>query len=216
MKAKKFSAVLEKGDAALGWTVVRVPFEPREAWPGMVRQRVRGTVNGFAFRTSIFPAVSGGHCLLVNKKMQAGGGVKLGAKAQFVLEPDMEDRPAELPEELDMLLDEAEGLREWYSELSESTRRELGKWIDGVKSEESRRKRAEQTAERMLAAMEGETELPPLIAAAFRRRPKAKVGWEKMTAHQRRGELMAVFYYQSPEAREKRVGKLCDLAERKA
>jgi hypothetical protein len=54
------------------------------------------------------------------------------------------------------------------------------------------------------------------LVAAFKRRPKAKAGWAKMTAAQRRGEMMAVFYYQSPEAREKRVGKLCDLAEKKA
>lgn len=213
---KKFSAVLEKGENGLGWTVVRVPFEPREAWPGMIRHRVCGTVNGFAFRTSLFPYLAGGFYLLVNKAAQKGGGVKLGGKADFTLEPDMAERPAELPEELDALLDEAEGLREWYGELSESMRREIGKWIAGVKSEESRRKRAEQTAERMLAAMEGEVELPPVIAAAFRQRPKAKAGWEKMSQHQRRGELMAVFHYLSPESRQKRVGKLCDLAEKKA
>lgn len=216
MKAQKFSAVLEKGDKSLGWTVAQVPFEPRELWPKMVRQRVCGTINGFAFRTSLFPDPRGGHIILVNKAMQDGGGVRLGGKAAFVLEPDMEERPAELPEELDVLLDEAEGLREWYGELSESMRRELGKWIYGVKSAESRRKRAEQCAERMLAAMEGEVELPPIIAAAFRKRPKAKAGWQKMTQHQRRGELMAVFYYQSPEARQKRVDRLCDLAEAKA
>jgi len=33
---------------------------------------------------------------------------------------------------------------------------------------------------------------------------------------QRRQHLLGVFYYQSPEAREKRVGKLCDEAEKKA
>ena len=128
----------------------------------------------------------------------------------------MEARPAELPDELAALLDEAEGLREWYDALSEYTRREIGKWVLGVKSDEARMRRAEQMAERLLGAMEGEKELPPVIAAAFRRRPKAKTGWAKMTATQRRGELMAVFYYQTPEAREKRVGKLCDEAEKKA
>lgn len=76
-------------------------------------------------------------------------------------------------------------------------------------------RRAEQAAERLLAAMEGERELPPVIEAAFRKRPKARVGWAKMTPVQRRGELMAVFHYQTPEARERRVGKLCDLAEKR-
>jgi hypothetical protein len=219
-RAKTFQAILEKGDRALGWTIARVPFEPSEVWPKMVRLRVRGEVQspggtGFAFRTSLFPDPRGLFYLLVNKAMQQGGGVALGAMAEFSLQPDMEARAAELPDELAVLLDDEPGLREWYDELTEYTRRELGKWVMGVKSDDARMRRAEQAAERLLAAMEGECELPPVIAAAFRRRPKAKVGWEKMTALQRRGELLAVFYYQSPEARQKRVERLCDEAEKR-
>ena len=215
MAAKKFRAVLEKGDRSLGWTVARVPFVPSEAWPKMVRLRVRGEVNGFGFRTSLFPDPRGGFYLLVNKVTQHGAGVVAGDVAEFRLEPDLEARAAELPDELAVLLDDEPGLREWYDELTEYTRREIGKWVLGVKSDEARMRRAEQMAERLLATMEGEKELPPVLAVAFRRRPKAKAGWEKMTAAQRRAGLMAVFYYQTPEAREKRVGKLCDEAEKR-
>ncbi|HEY5329142.1 MAG TPA: YdeI/OmpD-associated family protein [Acidobacteriaceae bacterium] len=212
---------MEKGDRALGWTIARVPFDPAKAWKTRVRLRVRGDVNGFAFRTSLFPDAGtgvrpGGFYLLVNKAMQTGGRARLGQVAEFRLEPDLEERAAELPDELAVLLDEEEGLREWYDELTEYTRREIGKWIAGVKSDASRIKRAEQMAERLLATMEAELELPPVVAAAFRRRPKAKAGWAKMTPLQRRGELMAVFYYQASEAREKRVGKLCEVAEKRA
>jgi hypothetical protein len=214
-KSKMFRAALEKGDRSLGWTIARVPFEPSEIWPKMVRLRVRGEINGFAFRTSLFPDPRGGFYLLVNKAMQQGAMVSSGAMAEFSLQPDMEARAAELPDELAVLLDDEPGLREWYDELTEYTRRELGKWIAGVKSDEARMRRAEQAAERLLAAMEGERELPLVVEAAFRKRPKARVGWEKMTPLQRRGELMAVFHYQTPEAREKRVGKLCDLAEKR-
>jgi uncharacterized protein YdeI (YjbR/CyaY-like superfamily) len=217
-RVKSFRAVLEPLGPALGWTIARVPFEPAKVWKQMVRLRVRGEVNGFAFRTSLFPPGQGqaGYFLLVNKAMQRGGDVRLGEMAEFRLEPDLEERAAELPDELAVLLDEVEGLRAWYDELTEYTRREIGKWIAGVKSDVSRMKRAEQMAERLLATMEAEVELPPVIAAAFRRRPKARLGWEKMTPLQRRNELMAVFYYQTPEAREKRLGKLCDAAEKKA
>jgi len=216
MATKRFKAVLEKLGDGLGWTIARVPFEPSEVWKGMVRLRVRGTVNGFEFRTSLFPVTGGGYFLLVNKAMQRGGDVGRGELAEFTLEPDMEAREAELPDELAVLLDDEPGLREWYDELSEYTRREIGKWVLGVKSDEARMRRAEQIAERLLGAMEGEKELPPAIAAAFRRRPKAKAGWEKMTVTQRRNELMAVYYYQTPEAREKRVRKLCEMAEKRA
>ena len=76
-------------------------------------------------------------------------------------------------------------------------------------------RRAQQMAERLLATMEAELELPPLVARALHR-PKAKAGWERMTPMQRRSELMGVFYYQTPEARERRVQKLVEAAERRA
>ncbi len=214
-KVKRFKAVLEKGNRALGWTVARVPFEPAKEWKQMVRLRVRGEVNGLAFRTSLFPDERGGFCLLVNRAMQAGAGVKLGDTAEFKLEADLEPREAELPDELAVLLDEEPGLREWYDGLTEYMRREIGKWVMDVKSDEARMRRAEQMVERLLATMEGERELPPVIEAAFRARPKAKAGWAKMTPVQRRAELMAVFYYQTVEARQKRVEKLCDAAEKR-
>lgn len=215
-KVKSFKAALEHLGPGLGWTIARVPFEPGDVWKQMLRLRVRGSVNGFAFRTSLFPDARGGFFLLVNKAMQKGGNVRLGEAAEFRLEPDLEARPAELPDELAVLLDEVEGLRGWYDALTEYTRREIGKWIELAKSDASRMKRAEQVAERLLATMEAEVELPPLIAAALRRRPNAKAGWAKMTPLQRRNELMAVFYYRSPEAREKRLAKLCDGAEKRA
>lgn len=218
-RAKCFQAVLEKGSRALGWTIARVPFPLAELQSAsgkpMVRLRVCGTVNGFAFRTSLFPDARGGFHLLVNRAMQAGAGVGLGDVAEFRLQPDLDPRDAELPDELAALLDEEPGLREWFDALSESMRREIGKWAMEPKSDAGRMRRAEQLAERLLATMQGERELPPVIEAAFRAHPRARAGWARMTATQRRGELLAVFYYQTPEARQKRVQKLVEAAERR-
>jgi uncharacterized protein YdeI (YjbR/CyaY-like superfamily) len=86
--------------------------------------------------------------------------------------------------------------------------------VQGVKSDAARMRRAEQMAERLLATMEAEVELPPVIEAAFRLRSKARAGWVRMTPTQRRAELLGVFYYQTPEARQRRVEKLCDVAEK--
>src|ERR1700678_1923808 len=148
--------------------------------------------------------------------MQRALGAGIGVTAEFAVAPDLEPREAELPDDLAALLDDEPGLRGWYDGLTEYMRREIGKWVLGVKSDEARMRRAQQMAERLLATMEGERELPPVIVGAFQARPKARAGWAKMTPAQRRGELMAVFYYQTPEARQKRVGALCDGAEKKA
>jgi hypothetical protein len=217
-KPQTFKAMLEKDVQSLGWTIARVPFVPAAVWPTMVRLRVRGEVNGFAFRTSLFPVVgrAGEFFLLVNRTMQAGAGASLGAMAEFRLEPDLEEREAELPDTLAALLDGEDGLREFYDNMTEYARREIGKWVLGVKSEDAQMRRAEQMAERLMLTMEGERELPPIVEAAFKRRAKARTGWKNLTETQRRHELFAVFYYKAGPARDKRVQGLCEVAEKRA
>ena len=73
-RARTFHAPLEQGSLALGWIIARVPFDPAEVWPKMIRLSVRGEINGFAFRTSLFPDPRGGFYLLVNRVMQKEAG----------------------------------------------------------------------------------------------------------------------------------------------
>ena len=209
--AKRFRAVLEPLQGGLGWVIVWLPFDVETVWKKMVRLRVTVEVGGEVFRTSLFTATQrGGHFLLVNKKMQKAAGAGLGAMVDFTIAPDLEERKPAVPPELVKLLKTQKRLAKWYEGLSESTRWEIGKWIDGVKGAASRQRRVEQMAERLMLAMEGERELPPVIEVAFRRFPAARKGWEAMTATQRRSHLLAVFHYQGPEARDKRVWKLVE------
>ncbi len=191
--------------------VARLPFDVEAAWKKKVRLRVKVEVGGEVFRTSLFAdAHRGGHFVLVNKKMQKAAEAKVGAMVDFTIAPDLEERTPEIPPELAKLLKTHKRLAKWYEGLSESTRWEIAKWIHGVKGAEARERRAEQIAERLMLTMEGEKELPPVMEVAFRGTPAARRGWEKMTELQRRANLMAVFYYQSPEAREKRVRKVVE------
>jgi uncharacterized protein YdeI (YjbR/CyaY-like superfamily) len=209
--AKRFRAVLEPLQGGLGWVVAWLPFDVEAAWKKMVRLRVKVEIGGEVFRTSLFPgAQREGHFVLVNKKMQKAAGAGVGAMVDFTIAPDLDERTPAVPPELAKLLKTQKRLATWFEQLSESMRWEIGKWINGVKGAEARQRRAEQMAERLMLAMEGEKELPPVIDVAFRRTPAARKGWEAMTKAQRRMGLLAVFYYQSPEAREKRVRKLVE------
>jgi uncharacterized protein YdeI (YjbR/CyaY-like superfamily) len=209
--AKRFRAMLEPLPGGLGWVVAWLPFDIDAAWTKMVRLRVKLEIGGEVFRTSLFPgAQRGGHFVLVNKKMQKAAGAGVGAMVDFTIAPDLDERKPAVPPELAKMLKTQKRLAKWFEDLSESTRWEIAKWIDGVKGPEARQRRVEQMAERMMLAMEGEKELPPVIEVAFRRRPTARKGWEKMTKAQRRSNLFAVFYYQSPEARQRRVDKLVE------
>ena len=124
----------------------------------------------------------------------------------------MEERAAVAPPELALAMKGDRRLRKWFDRLSYSMRKEIGDWSMEPKSAEGRRKRAEAMAERLLLTLEGEIELPPILKAAFLRQPLARKGWEAMTAVQRRNQLLAIFYYQSPEARERRAAKVIDEA----
>ena len=209
--SKKFRGLLEPY-SILNWVIVKLPFDVARTWKTRNRLRVRGTVNGFAFRTSLFGSARDGHFLLVNKQMQKGAGARVGGMVEVVVEPDLEDRKTSVPPELAKLLKQHGALKKWYEQLSVSAHDNLARYINGPKSSEARFRRAEQMAERMMLAMEGERELPPILQMHFTRYPQARAGWEAMTPVQRRGHLLGIFYYQSPESREKRARKAIDEA----
>ncbi len=235
MARKKFQAVLERLGNELRWTIVTVPFDPATAWKERNRLRVRGTIRstgagspgarslgdgspkeggGFAFRTSLFRMKEGTCFLLVNKAMQKRARVTFGAMVEVELEPDLEKRVPETPAELEKLLRTDRTLRKWHDALNPSSRKWIADWVAQPKGADSRVKRAEQIAERMLLTMEGERVTPPILEAAFQRLPKAREGWKAMTALQRRQHLLGIYGYLSPESRQKRVQKTIEEALR--
>jgi uncharacterized protein YdeI (YjbR/CyaY-like superfamily) len=217
--AKFFKATLERMPSNLGWVIVRIPLDVPKIWGTRGMLKVKGEINGFAFRTSLFPTGKGYHYLLVNKRMQAGADARPGMVAQFRLAPDTEKRVATVPAELQRILDEERAFRRWFDQLNYSTRKWIADWIAQVKSPEARVRRAEQVAEQLLATMEAERELPPILKLAFASDPRAREGWQRMSPTHRRGHLLAIFYYRTPDARDRRIAKMLEdalaFAERK-
>jgi Domain of unknown function (DUF1905)/Bacteriocin-protection, YdeI or OmpD-Associated len=204
---KSFEATLDRGAGRLNWVIARIPFDVSQVWGTRAILRVQGSINGFAFRTSLFPTGDGRHVLLVNKKMQAGGKAGVGSAAHFVLEPDTAPRPVTMPVEFERALSEVRALRRWYDQLSPYTRKYTAAWVAEAKSTEARARRATQLAERLLATMEAERELPPILRTAFAQHPRAYEGWKQMSAAQRRGHLLGIFYYRDPKAQNRRVAQ---------
>ena len=213
-KVKKFHARLELLKDYLNWTVVRVPFDTKQTWPEMKRRRVKGTLNGVDFRTSLLTIAQGdGDCIVVYKKMQREAGVKPGDEVTVTLEPDFEQRQVILPDEFGRILKAEPELRRWFQgKLSQSDRSWIGYFIDQAKSAETRERRAEEMAERLMLTMEGELETPPILKLAFQRQPLAEQGWRAMTEVQRRRHLLGIFNCRTPETREKRVRAMMEQA----
>jgi uncharacterized protein YdeI (YjbR/CyaY-like superfamily) len=171
-------------------------------------RRVFGEINGFPFKTALIPAAKGqGHLLIVNKKMQAGAGVRARERALIKLSPDLGGRVIDLPPEFAKILKSNRAVKKFFDAISPSMRKGFCNFIADAKSAQTRRKRSEAMAESLMLAMEGELEPPPILRAAFQRQPEAGRGWNLMTPTQRRNHLLGIFYPQTVEGRERRAAK---------
>jgi uncharacterized protein YdeI (YjbR/CyaY-like superfamily) len=210
--AKSFKATLERIPSRLGWVIIRIPFDVSKVWGTRAKVRVKGEINGFAFRASVFPTSKGYHCMLIKRSMQTGANAALGETVHFRLVPDTAKRVAIVPAELQRILNEDRSFRRWFDELTFSMRKWICDWIVNVKNPASRVRRAEQVAEQLLSTMEAELDLPPILKLAFARDPRAYLGWQSMTPLQRRSHLLGIFYYRSPESRDRRIAKMMEEA----
>ena len=125
LRVQLFEARLERLRSRLRWVVVFIGFDAYGVWGLRGRIRVKGQINGFSFRTSLFPSRGIRHFLLVNKGMQKGGAVREGDLAQIMLEPDFEQRIAQIPSQLAGILKAERSLEGWYGKLNDSTRADI-------------------------------------------------------------------------------------------
>ena len=208
-KSKTFEAALERFSGnGLNWIIARLPFSVEKTWGVRGLMKVHVRVNAFDYRTSLFPTGRGEHFILVNKKVQKGARIFPGSVAAFSVTPDLTPRTLDLPRELREALHQERALRQWFDRLSYSIRKWLSDIVGDAKSPQVRIRRAERVAEQVMEAMEAEHELPPMIRLEFAKIPGAERTWKKMTAIQRRHNLLAIFYYRTPQSRTKRIHKI--------
>jgi len=203
---KTFRAKLEATGTSLRWVIARIPIDLKKAWPMWKSRRVLGEINRFAFKTALIPGSKGeGFVLIVNKRMLAGAGMRAGEKVQIRLSPDLGELVIDLPVEFARILKSDRALKKFFDDMSPSMRKGFTNLIADAKTKETRLKRAEQMAESLMLAMEGENEPPPILRAGFQRHPEARLGWENMTPIQRRNHLLGIFHSQTVQGREKRA-----------
>ena len=204
---KSFSAVLTRLQSSLNWVVIYFPFDSVKVWGTRGRLRVKGEINGFAFRTSLFATSEGKHLMIVNKKMQNGGNVRPGMKAQFRMEPDLEKRVVAVPPELERVLRTSKRMEKFWQSLSTSFRNFMSAWVTEGKQSATRVRRAGQVAEMLMEVMEAEIELPPLLRQVFARNPEAAQRWQQLSPSHRRRHLLGIFYARTHDARLLRIDR---------
>ena len=115
------------------------------------RVPVTGTINGYAFRSSIFPVGDGTHYMALNKSIRESAHVAAGDRVKIVMETDTTPRTVTLPTDLKRALSKSKAARTRFDKLSYTNRKEYAQWIEGAKRPETRARRLEQVMARLTA-----------------------------------------------------------------
>ena len=139
MKKLKFKVKLEgmEGSSVAG---LSAPFNVEEVFGTRARVPVRGTINGFPFRSSLMP-MGGCHRMVVNQNLRDGAGVKAGDTVSVVMERDEAERSIEAPPLLKKELARSKTATANWEKLSYTHRKEIALCLVNAKQEETRMRR---------------------------------------------------------------------------
>lgn len=139
MKKLEFSIKLEgKAGSSVAW--MNAPFDVPQLFGTRARVPVRGTINGFPFRSSLMP-MGGCHGMAVNKAMRDGAGIKAGDTVRVVMERDDDQRSVEVPSALKKELTKNKTAQANWNKLSFTNQKEIALSISGAKQEDTRARR---------------------------------------------------------------------------
>src|SRR5450631_2972121 len=106
-KKLRFQAKIEGKEAGVV-PAITPPVDVIEWFGTRARVLLRGTINGFPFRSSLMP-MGGCHMMPVNKTLCQGAGVEPGDVVDVVMKRDVEERTVEAPPELKKELAKSKG-----------------------------------------------------------------------------------------------------------
>ena len=139
MKKLKFRTKLV-GQEGSSVAAVNAPFDVEEVFGAIARVPVRGTINGFSFRSSLMP-MGGCHYMAVNRTMREGAGCKAGDIVTVVMERDTAPRVVVIPAVLKKALAKSKTAQANWKKYSFSNQKEMVLAITGAKQEETRTRR---------------------------------------------------------------------------
>lgn len=130
--------------------MITLPPEASAQLGTRARVNVKGTINGYAFKSSMFPTGEGTHYMVINRRMREVANVGVGEEADVTLEVDAEPRTAAVPPDLKEALAKFKTAQAEFERLPPSHKREYVSYIDEAKRPETRARRIEQAVRRLI------------------------------------------------------------------
>jgi len=141
MAEKKFRfRVKIEGKEAGAVSAITPPIDVHETFGTRGRVPVKGTINGYPFRSSLMP-MGGCHMMPVNKALCKRSATKPGDIVDVVMERDVEERIVEAPPELATELKKSKSAKARWEELAFTHKKEMAIAISSARQEETRKRR---------------------------------------------------------------------------
>lgn len=146
MTGMTFTGILEKSQSG---AVIRLPFDPNEAWGSRERHHIAGTIHGIAYRGPV-QSKDGYYYLSVGAAWLRDAKIALGTQVEVVIAP--EGRQVEdMPEDIAAALSANPQARAFFESLPTFYRKNYLRWLDSAKQTQTRTARIQELV-RLLAA----------------------------------------------------------------
>ena len=141
------TTILQTGKSTAG---IEVPEEIVDGLGGGKRPKVRVTVNGYTYRTSIAP-MGGTFMVGISSERRAESGLAGGDEVDVELELDTAPREVTVPSDLAAALDAEPAARRTFDGLSYSNKSWHVLQVEGAKTDETRARRIARSVETLAA-----------------------------------------------------------------
>ncbi|WP_167747193.1 YdeI/OmpD-associated family protein [Cohnella luojiensis] len=145
----EFNAKLIRPNGTGTWTYVNVPFQVKEVYGSKGQVKVKGTLNGIAYRGSLMPHGDGTHYMVVNQTLREAANAIMGTIVEVVMERDTEERVIRIPEDFLTSLEENAEASAFFRNLAYSYQKEYVVWIEAAKKPETRQARIAKSIENL-------------------------------------------------------------------
>jgi hypothetical protein len=136
--SRDFEAVLVRPEGTGTWTYLVVPFDSGKEFGTKSQVRVKGTVDGHPYRSTLLPTGSGGHFLVVKSDIRKAIVKEAGETVNVTIEADSEPRSVNAPIDLLRALEEDAAARSAFQKMAYSHQRAYVDWIEQAKRQETR------------------------------------------------------------------------------
>ncbi len=141
----RFKGKIEGKEAGVV-AAIMPPVDVPEFFGTRARVPVRGTINGYPFRSSLMP-MGGCHMMPVNKTLRDGAGARPGDIVDVVMERDEEKRTVEAPAVLKKAWAKNKVAKANWEKMAFTHKKEIALWIEAAKKEETRARRVAKAME---------------------------------------------------------------------